>query len=41
MPVYLQSIPAGTSCKVFLMRGNNQVKGSVTTYTVLEAPPAP
>jgi hypothetical protein len=41
MPVYLQSIPAGTSCKVFLMRGNNQVKGSVTSYTVQEAPPAP
>ena len=40
MPVYLQSIPAGTDCKVFLMRGNNQVKGSVTSYTV-EAPPAP
>jgi hypothetical protein len=35
MPVYLQSIPAGTSCKVVLMRGNNQVKGSVTSYTVL------
>jgi len=41
MPVYLQSIPAGTSCKVLLMRGNNQVKGSVESYTVLAAPPPP
>jgi hypothetical protein len=37
MPVYLQSIPEGSKCKVFLMRGNVQVKGSVTSYTV-EAP---
>jgi hypothetical protein len=35
MPVYLQSIPAGSKCKVFMMRGNVQVKGSVTSYTVV------
>jgi len=34
MPVYLQSIPAGSKCKVFLMRNNTQVKGSVTAYEV-------
>jgi hypothetical protein len=34
MPVYLQSIPAGSKCKVFLTRGNVQLKGSVTSYTV-------
>ena len=38
MPVYLQSIPEGSKCKVFLMRGNVQVKGSVTSYTVEAAP---
>ena len=35
MPIYLQSIPEGSKCKVFLMRGNVQVKGSVTSYTVV------
>ena len=34
MPVYLQSIPAGSKCKVFLTRGTVQLKGSVTSYTV-------
>lgn len=34
MPVYLQSIPSGAKCKVFLTRGNVQLKGSVTSYTV-------
>jgi hypothetical protein len=34
MPVYLQAIPAGSKCKVFLMRGNTQLKGSVSSYTV-------
>ena len=34
MPVYLQSIPAGSKCKVFLTRGNVQLKGSVSSYTV-------
>jgi hypothetical protein len=34
MPVYLQSIPIGSRCKVFLTRGNVQLKGSVTSYTV-------
>jgi len=34
MPVYLQAIPAGAKCKVFLTRGNVQLKGSVTSYTV-------
>jgi hypothetical protein len=38
MPVYLQSIPAGSKCKVFLMRTNTQVKGSVTANTVVAAP---
>lgn len=33
MPVHLQSIPAGARCKVFMMRGSTQVKGSVTSYT--------
>jgi hypothetical protein len=34
MPVYLQSIPVGSKCKVFLTRGNVQLKGSVSSYTV-------
>lgn len=34
MPVYLQSIPDGSKCKVFLTRGNVQLKGSVSSYTV-------
>lgn len=34
MPIYLQSIPKDSKCKVFLMRGNTQVKGSVTSYVV-------
>lgn len=34
MPVYLQSIPEGSKCKVFLMRGNTQLKGSASSYTV-------
>jgi hypothetical protein len=34
MPVHLQSIQAGAKCKVFLTRGNVQLKGSVSTYTV-------
>lgn len=38
MPVYLQSIPAGSKCKVFLTRGNVQLKGSVSSYTVGSAP---
>jgi hypothetical protein len=38
MPVYLQSIPEGSKCKVFLMRNNTQVKGSVTSYMVEAAP---
>lgn len=33
MPIHLQSIPAGARCKVFMMRGSTQVKGSVTSYT--------
>jgi hypothetical protein len=39
MPIYLQSIPAGSKCKVVLMRNNTQVKGSVTSYRVLDAAP--
>jgi hypothetical protein len=38
MPIYLQSIPAGSSCKVFLMRGGTTLKGSATSYTVAAAP---
>lgn len=34
MPIDLQSIPKDAKCKVFLMRGNTQVKGSVTSYVV-------
>ena len=34
MPVNLQSIPSGSKCKVFLTRGNVQLKGSVSSYTV-------
>lgn len=39
MPIYLQSIPQGSKCKVFLVRGNTQLKGSVTSYTVDAAAP--
>jgi hypothetical protein len=34
MPVYLQSVPAGASCKVSLVRNNTVVKGSTKSYTV-------
>jgi hypothetical protein len=34
MPVYLQSVPAGATCKVYLVRNNTAVKGSTITYTV-------
>jgi hypothetical protein len=34
MPVYLQSVPAGASCKVSLVRNNTVVKGSTLAYTV-------
>lgn len=34
MPVYFTTIPAGSACKVFLLRNNQVVKGSVTQYTV-------
>jgi hypothetical protein len=34
MPVYLQSVPAGSKCKVFLIKNNTVVKGSTTSYTV-------
>lgn len=34
MPVYLQSVPAGSSCKVFIMKNNVVVKGSTTAYAV-------
>ena len=35
MPIYFQSVPAGSKCKVFLVRnGNVVVKGSTTSYTV-------
>jgi hypothetical protein len=35
MPVYLQSVPAGANCKVFLVRNNTTVKGSTTWYSVI------
>jgi hypothetical protein len=34
MPVYLQSVPAGATCKVSLVSKNTVVKGSTQTYTV-------
>jgi hypothetical protein len=34
MPVYLQSVPAGSTCKVSLMDNNTVVKGSTKSYTV-------
>jgi hypothetical protein len=34
MPVYLQSVPSGASCRVSLMRNNTAVKGSTVNYTV-------
>jgi hypothetical protein len=34
MPVYLESVPAGSSCKVSLVRNNTAVKGSTVAYSV-------
>jgi hypothetical protein len=34
MPVYLQSVPAESQCKVSLVTGNTVVKGSTVAYTV-------
>ena len=34
MPVYFHDIPAGSACKVFLIRNNTVVKGSTTIYPV-------
>jgi len=34
MPVYLESVPAGSSCKVSLVKNNTAVKGSTVAYTV-------
>jgi hypothetical protein len=34
MPVYLQSVPTGSKCKVFLVKNNTVVKGSTTAYLV-------
>ena len=34
MPVYLESVPAHSSCKVSLVRNNTAVKGSTVAYTV-------
>jgi hypothetical protein len=34
LPIYLQSVPSGSKCKVFLVRnGNVVVKGSTLSYT--------
>ena len=39
MPIYLQSVPAASKCKVFLIRnGTVTVKGSTSSYTVEPAP---
>jgi len=32
--LYFHDIPAGSACKVFLIRNNTAVKGSTTIYTV-------
>ena len=37
MPIYFTTIPAGSACKVYLLRNNQLVKGSVTHYTVQPA----
>ena len=34
MPVYLESVPSGATCKVFARPKNTVVKGSTQTYTV-------
>jgi hypothetical protein len=34
MPVYLQSVPAGASCTVSLVKNNTAVKGSAVSYVV-------
>jgi hypothetical protein len=34
VPVYLQSVPTGASCKVSLVRNNTVVKGSAVSYSV-------
>jgi hypothetical protein len=34
MPVYLQSVPIGASCRVSLVRNNTVVKGSTRSYSV-------
>jgi hypothetical protein len=34
MPVYLQSVPSGSACRVQLLENNTVVKGSTYQYTV-------
>ena len=34
MPVYLQSVPSGATCRIQLIRNNTVVKGSTVQYTV-------
>jgi hypothetical protein len=34
MPVYLQSVPGGSSCRVSLLDNNTVVKGSTVAYAV-------
>jgi hypothetical protein len=34
MPIYLQSVPTGAKCKVYLLHGNVVIKGTTTSYTV-------
>ena len=34
MPVYLQTVPVGAECRVYLVRNNTAVKGSTQSYSV-------
>jgi hypothetical protein len=34
MPVYLETVPVGATCKVSLVKNNTVVKGSTQTYSV-------
>jgi hypothetical protein len=34
LPVYLESVPSGATCRIQLVRNNTVVKGSTLQYTV-------
>ncbi len=36
LTLYLDAVPAGSTCKVFVTRGNTVVRGSTTTYGVVQ-----